>query len=578
VRVTGEIFFEPTLSLNFDISGLRVRSLRVVAQGRESLSLSFQASQSVSGSVTRKIFEKSLPNFTVNVGFLPIVITPKLSIPVTLSGTFGTTASASLRQDAVALVGFRYDGGYGFAPIRELQNTFTLSNTNTVTSSVSVKVGVSIALEAYGIAGPYAGVNAGLSLEAQTASNISTWGIYGVVGGEVGFEVGADLGFWKLETSLSYALPFEFVHHRLYPPSLGTAAGLVVSGNGALTGVTVSAAKNGRTVGAPTTTAANGAYSLSLPVESDYTLTFSRAGYATRTVSAVAVDNGATTNIPQVFMDLSNVAGTVRGTITNAYTGQLVRDALLTLRAGLRSSGAETAGIVATAVTDSSGRFEVRNLDPGYYTTVVSATGYINGTLVVLARGGVINDSQNGTISPVIDDRDWRVVLTWGASPWDLDSHLTGPLAGSTQRFHVYFSDRGNSSFSPYARLDVDEVYGYGPETITINRPLNGTYRYSVHDYSNSDLSVSSALALSGAQVRLYRGNSLVKTYAVPAQFGTLWTVFEIRNGTLTDINTMSYAGFSFGITAQADLQEDADPLRRWLELPGKPASDRRAP
>ena len=219
VRVTGEIFFEPSLSLNYDIAGLRVRSLRVAAQGRESLSLSFQASQSVSGSVTWKIFEKSLPSKLFFVGGLPVVITPKISIPVTLSGSFGTTASASLRQDATALVGLRYDTGDGFAPIRELQNTFTLSNTSSVTYSASVTAGVSILLEAYGIVGPYAGVNAGLSLEAQAASNISTWGIYGVVGGEVGFEVGADLGFWKLETSLSYALPFEFVRHRLYPPS-----------------------------------------------------------------------------------------------------------------------------------------------------------------------------------------------------------------------------------------------------------------------------------------------------------------------------------------------------------------------
>jgi hypothetical protein len=68
-----------------------------------------------------------------------------------------------------------------------------------------------------------------------------------------------------------------------------------------------------------------------------------------------------------------------------------------------------------------------------------------------------------------------------------------------------------------------------------------GTYRYSVHDYTNRGSDSSTALANSGAQVHVYRGASLVQTFNVPSGGGTLWTVFELSGSAITPINTMSY-------------------------------------
>jgi len=39
----------------------------------------------------------------------------------------------------------------------------------------------------------------------------------------------------------------------------------------------------------------------------------------------------------------------------------------------------------------------------------------------------------------------------------------------------------------------------------------------------------------------VYRGNTQVALFKVPNQPGTLWTVFEINNGSLVPVNTMSY-------------------------------------
>jgi hypothetical protein len=76
---------------------------------------------------------------------------------------------------------------------------------------------------------------------------------------------------------------------------------------------------------------------------------------------------------------------------------------------------------------------------------------------------------------------------------------------------------------------------------MTLSHTSGGTYRYSVHDYTNRQSTSSSALAGSGAQVRVYKGSSLLATYNVPNRGGNLWTVLEISGSTMTPINSMSY-------------------------------------
>lgn len=133
------------------------------------------------------------------------------------------------------------------------------------------------------------------------------------------------------------------------------------------------------------------------------------------------------------------------------------------------------------------------------------------------------------------------VVLTWGEQPWDLDAHLTGPTASPATRFHVWYGNRGLLTGPPFAALDVDDVSSFGPETITIRSVLGGTYRYSVHDYTDRALQPSNALANSGAKVEVYRGANLVATFDVPNVPGTLWTVFEMNGPIITPVNSMTY-------------------------------------
>ncbi|BBP80034.1 hypothetical protein PHLH7_61380 [Pseudomonas sp. Ost2] len=153
-------------------------------------------------------------------------------------------------------------------------------------------------------------------------------------------------------------------------------------------------------------------------------------------------------------------------------------------------------------------------------------------------------------ISPVMQSLDGlRVVLTWGKTPADLDSHMIFP--GN----NIYFEQQRGDD----AELDVDDTDSYGPETITLQKKHYGeSYVYAVHDFTNGGNPSSRQLSNSQAKVFVYMGQSLVRTYYVPAnRSGNLWTVFRMTgNGDFQDINTFS------GVTVEAkDVLNEVSPL-----------------
>jgi hypothetical protein len=124
-------------------------------------------------------------------------------------------------------------------------------------------------------------------------------------------------------------------------------------------------------------------------------------------------------------------------------------------------------------------------------------------------------------------------VLNWGAAPADLDGHLIYP--GN----HVYFHNKTGDD----AVLDVDHLDGFGPETVTVSRRHVGErYLYVVHDFSDKRDPNLDQLSKSGARVFVYIGQTLVRTYDVPAgKPGNIWNVVAVSpDGEFQDINTMS--------------------------------------
>lgn len=181
-----------------------------------------------------------------------------------------------------------------------------------------------------------------------------------------------------------------------------------------------------------------------------------------------------------------------------------------------------------TATTNAQGQASLSApfADSADALLIVKTQGYSNLVVKCPCAG------MTYAVSPVMTNLDgMRIVLNWGATPEDLDSHIVYPDN------HIYFSSMKGAD----AQLDVDDTTSYGPETITLERKHDGErYVYAVHDYTNGE-NPGLFLSKSSAKVFVYVGQTLIRTYYVPAnQVGNLWTVFAItEGGEFQDFNTI---------------------------------------
>lgn len=325
-------------------------------------------------------------------------------------------------------------------------------------------------------------------------------------------------------------------------PATGTIQGVVrnADDNSGIEGATVEI-YDGADLVATTTTDANGSYSVEVPVGTGYTVRVSSTGFITADYNDVDVAEDETVILESILQIADTYVGngTISGTITDAFNGNGLDAVTITLRAGLNS---RTGATVDTGTTDGSGDYSITDVPTGYYTAELAKTGYITAYISVYSLGGEDTGNQNASLSPELAAGETRIVLTWGATPADLDSHLTGPTT-SGPRFHLFYDDDSVSD-GTVAGLDVDDTNGVGPETITISTQISGTYRYYVNDYTNMEAGTnpSTALSNSGAQVKVYQASGLVATFNVPSgQAGTLWAVFTLNGTTITPVNTFSY-------------------------------------
>ena len=287
-------------------------------------------------------------------------------------------------------------------------------------------------------------------------------------------------------------------------------------------------------------TDANGKFSFNV-TEGDYTLEISADGYKTLTSNQSVDANEIKYSEHMLLMDDEQTGtGSAGGTVTNALNGRGVGG----VQIKLREDWNKTSGTYVDfeTQTNSSGKYTVSDIPVGYYTVEASIDGYVTGYSNIIVLSEDAKTDFDFTITPVLSGDEVRIVLTWGSSPSDLDSHLIGPKP-SGGSFNVYYGSKVYSyEGTEMANLDVDDTTRYGPETITILEQITDTYTYAVHDYSNRSSSSSTALSFSGANVRVFIGSDQVAEFNVPTdQVGTYWTVFNIdEEGNILPINTVS--------------------------------------
>ena len=118
--------------------------------------------------------------------------------------------------------------------------------------------------------------------------------------------------------------------------------------------------------------------------------------------------------------------------------------------------------------------------------------------LVVINEEGISSVPAECTVEAVSDD-DLAVKLLWNNKNSDLDIHLISPDGEfGDMKSDCYFWNcspqhsgerpdwgvEGETKDDPF--LDIDNTDGIGPETVMINKPVNGTYKVTVHAYDTS--------------------------------------------------------------------------------------------
>ena len=289
------------------------------------------------------------------------------------------------------------------------------------------------------------------------------------------------------------------------------------------------------------TTDADGYYEIPEFVPGVYSIQAAAVGYLTLTVNSISInaDNGSFT-LPTFQLLSSDMSGvnTVAGVAKNATTGLGIEGVTVNVRANWNNQSGD---VIATTTTDADGSYSF-SLERGYYTLEFARDGFVS-TFVNVASSNAIGACE-GVLSPTstseVTSTEFRIVLTWGETPRDLDSHLVG-LDDANSVFHIAYYNKveRDTDGNVIASLDVDDVSSYGPETVTIvNARTDATYYYSVKDFTDRYDATSTKMSESGANVKVYQGSVLVKEYNVPLnQAGYIWNVFKIENGSVVDIN-----------------------------------------
>ena len=335
---------------------------------------------------------------------------------------------------------------------------------------------------------------------------------------------------------------------------LATLDGMVVIADGdisyannvPLSGANVHLERRGDRFRADATTNGDGYYHFDDLHLGDYDLTITASGYSPiyQHIEIYEMQTDMFTATVEMIPDSMTGDGTASGYIYDALYGFGVEGLTLYIRSGANDI---TSDVVATVRTDYDGYYQTPELPAGIYSAeILDETGsvekYIDGLINIKILGNQDIGNQNGTVSTELLTGQMRIVLSWGETPSDLDSHLFARLSDGTC-YHTWYSYMDafmdSNYVDRYAALDLDDTSSYGPETTTIYVQEDGDYKFVVHDYSRWS---TRDIAGSGAVVQIYMGNASMPDYVfyAPQTDGYYWEVFSYdgSSGHITPINS----------------------------------------
>jgi hypothetical protein len=331
-------------------------------------------------------------------------------------------------------------------------------------------------------------------------------------------------------------------------------SGSVLDDNGvAISGVTVSVNYeiNGTRYDINTTTDANGLYTVTVPNYRVYNMNIFNELLNMRYSNLnTFYSNLATLQIANINLVDSSSNIDASGYIFNGRTNDKITEATVNIREGYNN---KSGTILSTQTTSNQGEFTFSSLPKGSYTIEILKDGFYPSysNKVFLTSSSALNLSILADNRSTILDRDAfaTIVLTWGSSPSDLDSHLyIAETSDNGTRDEVYYSDKIAGSYPSdnnnpcatsgvIASLDLDDTSGNGPETTSICQRYSHPIHFYVRNYSGSSHANVSAEAK--VIVRKFDGSTyeIVPPSTNPNNYN-YWKVFDVdSSGNIIPVN-----------------------------------------
>ncbi|CAF2373741.1 unnamed protein product [Rotaria sp. Silwood2] len=194
--------------------------------------------------------------------------------------------------------------------------------------------------------------------------------------------------------------------------------------------------------------------------------------------------------------------------------------------------------VVFTGITDSTGTVNLpTTLRKNCYDVEIHASDTqhkpsIFRMIVYENRG---SDISTQFICRQLDSDQLEIVLKWGLTPRDLDSHLF-----VSDGRHVYYESKVDGNVS----LDCDVTNGNGPETIKIRLESGLKYLYVVHRYSRDGQLTKSGATVTFNNSAITNSAALYQIVQIPVvnqPNANFWIVCEI-DGTTKNIRMFENA------------------------------------
>ena len=260
--------------------------------------------------------------------------------------------------------------------------------------------------------------------------------------------------------------------------NLGTLSGTVTRADTAapIAGATVSAVSDIGTFGAATTDA-TGHYVRSLAA-SVYTATVSAFGYVTQTRMGVFIITGTTTSLDSALVPLPT--GSVRGSLTDAGSGQPISGTIVVVNTPVTGSASNT-----YAIALPGGMFELRAIAPGHRALTASVT---------ITPGQIVTRNFALPVAPSI--------LLVDSGPWYSGSQIDYYRATLDRLGYLYSERRVRNTLT-----DAPVSATLAPYDIVIwSAPLDSPGLIGAGDPISRYLSSGGSLFLSGQDVGYWDG------------------------------------------------------------------------